>query len=367
MTEDFDVSRIYDESPEDGMCQPSEDYVRSSGRKEKVTLLVILLTAVIALAVMLLGDLRYPLDEIFGKLVTFDSTGDYGKIVWLIQMPMIVIAILVGAALSLSGTVMQCILKNPLASPYTLGISGAASFGAAFAIVVLNSGSLSAPAGSIIEEYSIVICAFLFAMLSVGLILLLVKLTNVSAETMVLAGVAVSALFTAGLTLMQYFADSNQLSAIVSWSFGNLNSSNWTWDCIVLLILALIGAYFMFNRWNLNAMDAGDEVAKGLGVNTERFRTVSLILTAFLSAVVVSKFGVIAFVGLIGPHIARMIVGSDHRFLIPMSMVIGACILLIANCIAVNVMWPMVLPVGLLTSLLGAPMFIALLIRRYGS
>ena len=190
-------------------------------------------------------------------------------------------------------------------------------------------------------------------------------MTNVSAETMVLSGIAIGAIFSAGLSLMQYFADSVQLSAMVSWSFGDLNHSDWEWDGIMLLFLLPIALYFFMNRWDLNSLDAGDEVAKGLGVNTERFRTISLLLTAFLSAMLVSRYGVIAFIGLIGPHIARMIVGSDHRYLIPMSMVLGGCILLIANCVAANIVRPMVLPVGLLTSLLGGPMFIYLLARRY--
>jgi iron complex transport system permease protein len=152
---------------------------------------------------------------------------------------------------------------------------------------------------------------------------------------------------------------------MVSWSFGDLNHSDWQWDLIMLLIMLPVAVFFVLKRWDLNSLDAGDEVAKGLGVNTERFRTVSLLLTAFLSAMLVSRYGVIAFIGLIGPHIARMTVGSDHRYLIPMSMALGGCILLIANCVAANIVRPMVLPVGLLTSLLGGPMFIYLLARRY--
>ncbi|OPX61291.1 MAG: Cobalamin import system permease protein BtuC [Methanomassiliicoccales archaeon PtaB.Bin215] len=172
-------------------------------------------------------------------------------------------------------------------------------------------------------------------------------------------------LISAGLTLMQYLADSVQLSAIVSWSFGNLSNASWGWDVMIFLVFLPILLYFVMVRWDLNAIDHGDEVAKGLGVNTERFRLLGLVLTALLSAVLVSGFGVIAFVGLIAPHLARMVIGSDHRFLIPMSVVTGAGILLLANTVAINVLRPMVLPVGLLTSLLGGPMFIYLLVRRY--
>ena len=314
---------------------------------------------------LIAGNADRDMWKILEALFTFDKSTVEGRFVWLIDMPMIVIALIVGAGLSLSGTVMQCILKNPLASPYTLGLSSAAAFGAAFAIIFLGTGNSALGSISIDNPYVTMACAFVFAMLATGAILVMTKLTNVSAETMVLSGIAIGAIFSAGLSLMQYFADSVQLSAMVSWSFGDLNHSDWYWDLVMLLILLPIAIYFYVNRWDLNSLDAGDEVAKGLGVNTERFRTLSLLITAFLSAILVSRYGVIAFIGLIGPHIARMVIGSDHRYLIPMSMVMGGCILLIANCIAANIVRPMVLPVGLLTSLLGGPMFIYLLARRY--
>ena len=340
-------------------------YIRSSKHREAAILIVVLITLITAAVTLVVGNINEDLGEIFKALLTFDKSTKEGRFVWLIDLPMIVIALIVGAGLSLSGTVMQCILKNPLASPYTLGLSSAAAFGAAFAIIFLDSGNSALGSISIDNPYVTMACAFAFSMLATCTILLLTKMTNISAETMVLSGIAIGAIFSAGLSLMQYFADSVQLSAMVSWSFGDLNHSDWKWDLIMLLILLPIAAFFMLRRWDLNSLDAGDEVAKGLGVNTERFRTLSLIITAFLSAMLVSRYGVIAFIGLIGPHIARMIVGSDHRYLIPMSMVMGGCILLIANCIGANIARPMVLPVGLLTSLLGGPMFIYLLIRRY--
>ena len=338
----------------------------SSSKHRRIAITAVLFITLIAIVVTLIaGNVNEDLSEILKALFTLDKSTKEGRFVWLIDMPMIVIALIVGAGLSLSGTVMQCILKNPLASPYTLGLSSAAAFGAAFAIIFLDSGNSALGSISISNPYVTMTCAFIFSMIATGAILLMTKMTNVSAETMVLSGIAIGAIFSAGLSLMQYFADSVQLSAMVSWSFGDLNHSDWKWDGIMLLFLIPIAAYFFMNRWDLNSLDAGDEVAKGLGVNTERFRTVALLLTAFLSAMLVSRYGVIAFIGLIGPHVARMIVGSDHRYLIPMSMVLGGCILLIANCVAANIVRPMVLPVGLLTSLLGGPMFIYLLARRY--
>ncbi|MBE6518938.1 MAG: iron ABC transporter permease [Thermoplasmata archaeon] len=342
-----------------------EKYLKRSKLRGFSILAVLLFTVLTVFITLIAGNANQDLVKILVSLFTFDQSTVEGRFVWLIDMPMIVIALIVGAGLSLSGTVMQCILKNPLASPYTLGLSSAAAFGAAFAIIFLGSGNSAMGSISIDDPFITMACAFVFSMLATGAILVMTKLTNISAETMVLSGIAIGAIFSAGLSLMQYFADSVQLSAMVSWSFGDLNHSDWFWDFVMLLILLPIAAYFFLNRWDLNSLDAGDEVAKGLGVNTERFRTLSLLITAFLSAMLVSRYGVIAFIGLIGPHIARMIVGSDHRYLIPMSMALGGCILLVANCVAANIVRPMVLPVGLLTSLLGGPMFIYLLARRY--
>jgi iron complex transport system permease protein len=259
---------------------------------------------------------------------------------------------------------MQCILRNPLASPYTLGLSNAAAFGAAFAIIFLQGGSVSSFGIDLDNPYAVASCAFLFSMMATGAVMLLSRYAGVSAETVVLAGVAISAMFTAGMTLMQYMADSTQLGAIVSWTFGNLGKAGWGWDAAIFFVGVPIVIYFMLNRWSLNAMNAGDEVAEGVGVGTARFRMIGLVLSALLSSILVAGFGVIAFVGLLGPHISRMIVGSDHRSLIPMSLVLGAAIMLIADTVARTAMSPMVLPVGILTSLLGGPLFIYLLLSR---
>lgn len=357
--------RIYDDPTLSEHAGTEGSYNRNVLRK---TLMVIVLTASIAIIAVLalaVANPSVPWSELLRELATFDTRSVVGWRVWRIYMPIMVAAIVTGAGLALSGTVMQCILRNPLASPYTLGLSNAAAFGAAFAILFLNSGSATSSYISISSPYVTAACAFGFAMLATGLILLLTKFTRVSAETMVLAGIAISAMFSAGLTLMQYMADSVQLSAIVAWSFGSLTQANWRWDVMVFLVFLPILLYFVMARWDLNAIDAGDEVAKGLGVNTERFRVIGLVLSALLSAVLVSGFGVIAFVGLMAPHLARLMIGSDHRFLIPASTATGALILLLANTVAMNVLRPMVLPVGLLTSLLGGPMFIYLLVRRY--
>jgi iron complex transport system permease protein len=182
---------------------------------------------------------------------------------------------------------------------------------------------------------------------------------------MILAGVAISVMFSAGLSFMQYIATDSQLGNIVAWTFGDLGKATWAWNSLIILVFLPVVLYFFYKRWDYNALDAGEDTAKGLGVNTERERIIGMILTSVISAVIVSFFGIIAFIGLLGPHIARMIIGSDHRYLIPLSIILGAIILLVADGVGQVILYPSVIPVGIITSMLGGPLFIYLLIRRY--
>ena len=356
--------RIYDDDAQGERTASEVSYGRDVRRKSTLILGGVIAMAATVLVSLVVGMPSSSVADILVRLVTFDTGDIVGWKIWRIYMPIMAAAMITGGGLALSGTVMQCILRNPLASPYTLGLSSAAAFGAAFAILFLDGGSATSRYISVSSPYVTTACAFGFAMVATAVILLLTRITRVSAETMVLAGIAISAIFSAGLTLMQYMADSTQLGAIVSWTFGNLGKADWGWDAAIFFVGVPIVIYFMLNRWSLNAMNAGDEVAEGVGVGTARFRMIGLVLSALLSSILVAGFGVIAFVGLLGPHISRMIVGSDHRSLIPMSLVLGAAIMLIADTVARTAMSPMVLPVGILTSLLGGPLFIYLLLSR---
>ncbi len=358
--EEQGIYRIYDDTDAVNECETG--YVEAQRHKVRCLLAVTGALVALVLLTVLINNSEHPMSEVLVALFTHETDSIVGRFVWNIDLPIIVAAIVVGAGLSVAGAVMQCILKNPLASPYTLGLSNAAAFGAAFSVIFFNSGAaVSGFLGSMVTPF----VAFLFAMAATALILVLTRVTRISAETMVLAGIAVSAIFSAGLTLMQYIADPVQLGSIVSWMFGDLSYATWGWDAFLVVVLALACAFFYINRWNLNAVAAGDEVAKGLGIDTDALITVCMVVSALLSAVMVSKFGVIAFVGLLGPHMARLAVGGDHRFLIPLSVLFGAILLLVANVIGQNIALPMVLPVGMLTSLIGGPAFIYLLIRRY--
>ena len=334
-----------------------------SYRKRKLIFLAFAALLLIALILISTsaGTIRISFRDIISYLFRLDATGT-GRIVWDVRMPRIIAALLVGAGLSLSGTVMQSVLCNPLASPYTLGLSSAAAFGASFAIVFLGAGTGTTSTIIINNFFTVTFSAFLFSLLSTLAIILLTVFTRISAESMVLAGIAIGSLFSAGLTLMQYLADSIQLASIVSWTFGDLGRANWHILIITASVLLLVCILFYYYRWDFNALDTGEDTAKGLGVKTGVLRIAGMVAASLMSAVIVSFFGTIAFIGLLGPHIARRILGSDHRFLLISSPVIGAIILLTADTAARTLLSPMVLPVGILSSLSGGPLFIYLLI-----
>lgn len=307
------------------------------------------------------GTIRIPLKEVILILLRLE-TGGAGRIVWEVRLPRILAAVIVGAGLSLAGTVMQSVLRNPLASPYTLGLSSAAAFGASFAIVFLGAGTGTTSTILISNSFAVTISAFIFCSLSTLAIILLTLFTRITAESMVLAGIAIGSLFAAGLTLMQYLADSIQLASIISWTFGDLGRANWHAVRITGAVLLPVSALFFAFRWDLNALDTGEESAKGLGVKVGTIRIAGMAAASLISAVIVSFYGTIAFIGLLAPHIARRVLGADHRFLLPASPLIGALLLLAADTAARTVLSPMILPVGILTSLFGGPLFIYLLI-----
>jgi len=354
---------IYEDDTEEGN-RVSRTYKGFVKRKRLFLIVGLFLLVLCVIVAAQNGPINISFLDVIRYIFTFDVNGA-GGIIWNIRLVRIVGALLAGAGLAVAGVVMQCILRNPLASPFTLGISGAAAFGASFAIIFLGAGSSMASTVSINNPYVTTICAFLFSLLATGAILLLTKLTRVSAETMILAGVAISVMFSAGLSFMQYIATDSQLGNIVAWTFGDMGKATWSFNALIILVFLPVAFYFFYKRWDYNALDAGEDTAKGLGVNTERERILGMVLSSVLSAFIVSFFGIIAFIGLLGPHIARMIIGSDHRYLIPLSIILGAIILIIADGVGQVILYPSVVPVGIITSMLGGPLFIYLLIRRY--
>lgn len=287
-------------------------------------------------------------------------------VIWKIRMPRVAAAIIAGAGLSIAGCVMQTCLKNPLASPSTLGVSAAATFGANLAIIAFGAGAVMSTASDavvIANPYAVTICAFICSMGAVLLIMSLSKLRGFSPESIVLAGTALSSLFSAGTILIQYFGDDVKIAAALFWTFGDLGRVSWGEVAILASVTGACIIYFMLMRWSYNALANGEETAKSLGVKTSRVRFWGLIASSLLTAVSVSFMGMIGFIGLIAPQIMKRIIGADRRFLIPASALMGSVILLMADTGARTIISPIILPVGAITSMLGAPMFFYMLLR----
>ncbi len=353
---------------------PDNDAVLSEykrhGKKRVLFILVsialLFITIIISISI---GSSQIEFSRVIAALI---GQGDdiASRIIWYNRMPRVLTAIVAGVGLAISGAVMQSILRNPLGSPFTLGISHSAAFGAAFAIVILGVGSIhssSADAVILNNPYIITTCAFGFSLVATFIIILLAKYKGASPETMILTGVALGSLFIAGTTALEYFAEDIQLSSIIFWTFGDIGRTSWNDLLIISAVVIPSVMYFLYNMWNYNSLNSGDETAKSLGVNVERVRIGGLVVASLVTALIVSFVGIIGFIGLVVPHIVRKIIGGDERYLIPSSCIVGAILLMASDTVARTIISPIVLPVGILTSFLGAPLFIYLVIngRKY--
>lgn len=348
---------------------PIESYSAFINRKKLVLAISVVATAVIGLFAVSAGSLEIPASEIIKTLLGKGDPQTH-TIIMNIRLPRVTAAILVGAILAVAGAVMQCVLQNPLASASTLGVSQGAAFGAALGIIVFGGGVVNsdsaATAVTINNPYIVTLCAFLCASISTLVIILLSQFKkDLGPAGLILAGVALGSLFGGGSTLLQYFADETKISAVVFWTFGNLGAVDWPELLILTVVLFAALIYFLLNRWNFNAMESGADTAKSLGVNTRAVMLISMGISSLASAVAVSFVGIISFVGLIAPHIMRRFVGNDYRFLIPCSAVAGALLLILADTFARLIIAPVILPIGAITSFLGAPMFLYLLFRGF--
>jgi len=343
-----------------------QQYLR---RKWLVLVMMIGLTAAAGLASLMAGSAGLSLKEVVLAVFRL-GTKQTNTIVWNVRMPRIAAALVVGMALAMCGCIMQNVLRNPLASASTLGVSQGASFGAALSIVLLgagsqvNAGSGSAAALTISNPMLVTLCAFLGGLTTTLIILGLARVSGVTPSVMVLAGVAVSSMFSGGTTLVQYFADDVMVATVVHWTFGNLGRAGWK-EIVLIGALALLAfLFFYWHRWNYNAMESGAHTAKSLGVPVDFLIPASMIVCALISSVSVAFVGCINFIGLIASHIMRRFVGNDFRFLIPCTALCGAVLLLASDIACRMLVPPVVLPIGALTSFLGAPLFLWLIIRR---
>jgi iron complex transport system permease protein len=343
----------------------------SSASRRKVWLFWGLMAGLAVLAVLAVATGSYQLSPLDVILTLLGRTeGNEAIVVWNLRLPRIVSAIVAGWGLSLSGVAIQCLIRNPLGSPFTLGISHGAAFGAALAIVVLGAGgTLVGPPQSgassriaVFDIYLTSLAAFAGAMVTTLVVLLIARLKRMAPEAIILAGVALSSIFVSGTILIQYFATEVELAAVVFWTFGDVARAGWPAIAVMSGASVLGTVYFIYRRWDLNALAAGEDVARGLGLNVTRLRLEGMVMAALVAALAVAFLGVIAFLGLLAPHIAKRLVGADHRFLIPHSCVVGAVLLLLADTCGRVVIGSGSLPVGVLTSFLGAPLFLYLLL-----
>ena len=303
---------------------------------------------IVAVVELSLGALQIdPIDSV-RALFGIGSPQDVNT-VQSIRLPRTVCAIVAGAGLALAGAALQSVLENPLASASTVGISQGAAFGATMAILVI----VPTVFGSSSEMVSSVV------------VLLFSRMGLATPESIILVGVALSALWAGASTIMQYFSDDLNLTKVIFWQFGDLGRATWPQIGFMAVIGSLCSLYFFLNRWNYNALQNGAHVAGGLGVDVTRTRTVGVFVASLMAATMVSFIGLVNFIGLIAPHIARKFVGNDYRFLLPASLALGATIMLASDLVARMIISPVILPIGAITSFLGAPLFLFLLYKGY--
>lgn len=340
-------------------CSESEmlEYYRR-GRHRSLLIIsgTAILLAIIVLITLTVGNYTLSLGDIWAVIVGSDTNSTHTYVLYQVRIPRMLCCCIVGAALSCAGLVMQSLFKNPMASPSVLGISSGAAFGASLA--------LAFGIGGFMGEFMVSGMAFVFCFITLLSVYALARTKyGVSSVTLLLAGVAVGAFFNGLVSLLQYIVDDDTLSSIVYWTMGSFNNCGWT-SFSTAIMPVLIGLLIMFFcRRELNLISAGEEQAANMGVNVKVVRIVLIISTALTVGGSVAISGVIGFVGLIVPHIFRMLVGPDHKLLMPLCVIGGASFMLTMDTIS-KTAFDISLPVGILTSLLGAPFFIYVMRRR---
>ena len=350
-------------SPPDRMTPPRGPGARRVTRNTVffvVIGLVLFLTCMVAAAS---GQLAIPVSEVFGSF--FHKIGvDLGTrpqgvraddTLWTIRFPRVVMALVVGAALGVAGALMQGVFGNPLAEPSVVGVSAGAAVAAATSIVfgLTFAGT-----------WTIAVCAFIGGLVTTLLVYVLARADGrTEVVTLVLTGIAVNAVAGAALGMLMFLGDTQAREEIVFWQLGSLNGSRWAYVQVVapLAVVGVVVAMLVARRLDLLAL--GERPARHLGVHVERLRLVVIVVVALLTAAAVSFCGIVAFVGLVVPHLVRMVLGPSHRLLIPGSMLVGALVLVVADMVARTLVSGSDLPLGVLTSLVGGPFFFWLLRR----
>jgi iron complex transport system permease protein len=332
--------------------------------KRRAVILTILFVVLAALVVISnsIGIESVGLKEVIAAIIDkvmngFSYRNQIDIVVFDLRLPRVLLAVAAGMGLALAGTATQGVLLNPLVSPMILGVSAGASFGASLAMVLgvdlVGTG-----------RYIIMGNAFVMATAAMFIAYGVARIKRTSKETIILAGVAVGYIFTGLVAILQYVAKEEDLRSLVFWMMGSLWNAQLELLAVILPIIGIVFLVLMKMAWDLNAVASGEDVAASLGVPVARVRYIALIIGALSTAAVVSFTGVIGFIGLMSPHIARIIIGNDHRYLVPASALVGGIVLLTADTVARSIVWPVEIPVGIMTALMGGPFFIYLLWRR---
>lgn len=289
-------------------------------------------------------------DHITGNIQ--DAAKD--EVIFELRMPRIMAGILAGAGLAVAGACMQSTLKNPLADPFTTGVSSGATLGATIAIIL----------GISIGGAGIVANAFIFALIPTAMMVAISRMKSASPTMMIMAGIAIMYLFGAITTMLKMWSDPDDLKSLYMWEVGSLGLADW--DGVLIMLPVVIAGILIIQLLSrqLNVMATGDENAKALGVDASKMRSILLVVVALVAATIVSFTGMIGFVGLVCPHVVRIVIGADNRYLIPASAVFGIALLLAADLVGRTIIAPTIIQVGVITSFLGGPMFLWLLLRN---
>lgn len=341
-------------APQAAAPDPGRSYSALLRRRRLIIVGLLVLAVVAFVATLLVGAGTMSVGEFWSALVSPSGVSRVdSQIVWNIRLPFAVTAVVAGASLALAGVQMQTVLGNPLAEPYTLGVSAAAGFGAALALV---GGSIVPVAAFVGTAGS----AWIFAMVACGVILLFGTLRGAGTESLILLGIAMVFLFSALLALVQYLASEVELQQLVFWTFGNLNRTTWPQIAVMAAVPVVLIPVLRRAAWTLTAFRLGDDRAKALGVPVTRVRVLVLLGVSLLAATTVAFTGTIGFVGLVGPHVARILVGDDQRHIMPASMLCGATLLCGASVVSTAISPGVIVPVGIITSLVGVPVFLVI-------
>lgn len=327
-------------------------------RKRWFVVLAFLVVCVISLVFdVVTGPAMLPVGDVVNALLGRETADEMTQvIVFDLRLPMALMALTVGAALGVGGAEIQTLLNNPMASPYTLGLAAAAGLGAS---LVIAFGSFGLP-----TAFAVPIGAFVMTMIAAGVLFLFATLKQFNAAMLVLVGIALLFLFQSLLSLIQYISTPEISQQILFWLFGSLTKATWENLAVTAAVTAVCVVLLSRDIWKLTALRLGEERAAGLGINLQVLRVKTLVLVAIMTATAISFVGVIGFIGLVAPHIARLLLGEDQRFFLPGAMLAGAAFLSISSVLSKIMIPGALFPVGIVTSFVGVPFFFWIVLTK---